>query len=124
MIKKHAVCLAGLLVLLAGCDTGHHIGGREFPLTITTTQNGQPLAGATAYVVPNDEWLAYGKDLEDPGCRKFLADYKVTDGKTPVTIYGVSYQMVIVVESGGHLTKTRTPAVHGARPIVNIEVAQ
>jgi hypothetical protein len=113
-----------LLLLLPGCAGERKIGGREFPLTILTTKDHQPLSGATAYVVPYDEWLRLGKDIDDPTCRKFLSEYKVTDGKTPVTVYGVSHQMVIIVDWQNHLTKASSTVVPGDsdRPSVTIEV--
>ena len=122
MLSRTPIILASLLLLLAGCTTERHIGGREFPLTITTSKAGQPIAGATAYVIPNDVWIRYGKDVDDPGCRKFIAPYKVTDGPTPVTVYGVPYQMVIIVDWNNHLIRASSPAVPGEHPSKNIEV--
>ena len=114
-----------LALFFSGCATERNIGGRRFPLDITTTLDGQKVEGATVYVIPNNEWLKWlrkGITLKNPKCREFLEDYKFTEHKTPTTIYYASYQLVIIVDWNGKLVKAGDTAVTGERQAINIEL--
>jgi hypothetical protein len=93
--KTYIPLLLLVLCAVSSCVSEGHIGGRSFPLKITTTVNSQPQPGATVYVIPYDKWLASKMTLDNPKCRDYLEqNWKVTDGKTPVTIYYASYRLV------------------------------
>ena len=121
-MKKY-IALFFVVCFVSGCVSERQIGGREFPLKITTTINSIPQPGATVFAVPYDRWLKSGMTLDNPKCRQYLEEnWKVTDGKTPVTIYYASYRLVIIAEWNGKLVKAGDTAVTGDRPELNIEM--
>src|ERR1700761_7076816 len=99
-----AIPLTLLALLSTGC--AQNIGARPFPLRISS----DPTIGATAFLIPNTEWISNGMDKlkpGDPNFIQFVSRYKVTDGRTPVTTYAPSYLHVVVVYCNGVYTVAR-----------------
>jgi hypothetical protein len=109
------VLFAAFTLALTGCAS-QNVGSRLFQLKITT----DPYCCATAYLIPNMEWLKADLSPTDPAFPAFVDRYKVTDGKTPVTVSAPAYQFRVVVKYKDRYFVAREPVVPGEYSSVNI----
>lgn len=117
-----SVFLFPLMFLLNSCSPTRVVGGRDFPVMITTTKDGKECPGAVAYFVPNSAMPSVDVKVESKEMREAIERFKVTDSRTPVKVYAPSYQFVTFVEWGTNLYKAGHTVVPGTQTNINIEL--
>lgn len=125
-MKSSKICTTLVLfgfLIFPGCGTSRRIGGRDLPITITASFNGQEVKGATVYFVRYKDWLSAGLGQDIATTRKAIQPHRVSQGLTPVLITAPAHQFIPVIQWKDRLVWATRPVVPGKDKLVNIELA-